>query len=218
MKKLAIFDLDGTLIDSLSCIGNVCNKALEKNGLEKRSLEEYKYYAGDGALELVKRAVFASGDKEYKKLDEVYNAYQEMFEKDCIKGITLFDGVYEILKELKQRGIKMAILSNKPHKRTLDVVDKMFEKDIFDYVLGYKDEETKKPSPYGALLIARELGIKPQETVYIGDTDTDMKTGKSANMYTVGVTWGFRDKKELEKNKADVIIDKVEQILTIFDF
>ena len=108
-------------------------------------------------------------------------------------------------------------MTNKPHDRTMQVVEKLFKNDIFDYILGYKNEETKKPNPYGALFIAKELGIDIKDCLYIGDTDTDIKTGKNANMYTVGVTWGFRDKKELEENKADIIIEKPKQILDIFN-
>lgn len=216
MKKLAIFDLDGTLIDSISSIAYACNQALTQNNLASRTIKEYKYFAGDGALELVKRAVYASGDTKYEKLDAVYNTYNNIFAKDCTKHITIFDDVNELLNQLKQKNIKLAILSNKPHERTLDVVNKFFGDNIFDFVLGYKTEQTKKPSPYGALLIADHFNIKPQDCVYIGDTDTDVKTGISAGMFTVGVTWGFRTKQELIDNKADDIVEKPLQLLKYF--
>lgn len=216
MKKVAIFDLDGTLVDSIGSIAGACNEALKQNGLEERSIDEYKYFAGDGALELVKRAVYASGDLEYKKLDEVYNIYKEIFVKDCTKGVVPFENINNLLNELKNKGIKLAVLSNKPHERTIDVVNKIFGSSVFDMVLGYKDEKTKKPSPYGALLIANEFNIEPKDCVYVGDTDTDMQTGVSAGMYTVGVTWGFRDKDELIKNKANIVIDNPLDLLECF--
>ncbi len=212
MKKLVIFDLDGTLVDSLGSIACACNEALIKNGLKERDINEYKYFAGDGALELVKRAVYAS-DSKYEKLDNVYKVYKDIFEKDCTRDVTLFKDIDVVLNELKYRGVKLAVLSNKPHERTVDVVNKLFKSNVFDIVLGYKNEETKKPNPYGALLIAKHFSIDPKDCVYIGDTDTDMQTGKNAGMYTIGVTWGFRERYELIKNKADVIIDNPMEIL-----
>ncbi len=216
MKKLAIFDLDGTLIDSIGSIAGACNEALKENELEERSVNEYKYFAGDGALELVKRAVYASGDIEYKKLDSVYSIYKEIFVKDCTKGVVPFENINKLLNELKERKIKLAVLTNKPHDRAVDVVNKIFGNDMFDMVLGYKGEQTKKPNPYSALLIAKYFNIDLKDCVYIGDTDTDMQTGVNAGMYTIGVTWGFRDREELIKNKANVIVDNPMELLNYF--
>lgn len=216
MKKMAIFDLDGTLVDSIGSIASACNEALVKNGLKERNIEEYRYFAGDGALELVKRAVYASGDINYEKLEDVYKIYKDIFAKDCTRGVVAFEHIHNILKNLKDKGIKLAVLSNKPHERTLDVVDKIFGSNTFDMVLGYKNEETKKPSPYGALLISKHFNIEPKDCVYVGDTDTDMQTGVSAGMYTVGVTWGFRDREELIDNKADDVIDNPMDLLKYF--
>lgn len=216
MKKIAIFDLDGTLVDSIGSIADTCNQALRENGLKERDINEYKYFAGDGALELVKKAVYASGDINYEKLDSVYNIYKNIFVKDCTKGVLAFEGIHNVLKELKSKGIKLAVLSNKPHERTLDVVDKIFGSNTFDMVLGYKNEETKKPSPYGAMLIAKHFNIDTKDCVYIGDTDTDMQTGINAGMYTVGVTWGFRDRQELTDNKADDVVDDPIDLLKYF--
>lgn len=216
MKKVAIFDLDGTLVDSLGSIAGACNEALLKNGLEERSINEYKYFAGDGALELVKKAVYASGDTNYEKLESVYSIYKDIFVKDCTRGVIPFENIVSLLSELKNKGVKLAVLSNKPHERTLDVVDKIFGKDIFDMIIGYKNEQTKKPNPYGALLIAKQFDVEPKECVYIGDTDTDMQTGINAGMYTVGVTWGFREKQELIDNNANDIIDNPMKLLNYF--
>ncbi|MDE6181749.1 MAG: HAD family hydrolase [Eubacteriales bacterium] len=213
--KAVIFDLDGTLVDSISSIANASNKALKECGLSERNIEEYKYFAGDGALELLKRACYASGDTEYKNIEKISKIYKEIFEKDCTLGVVPFENIQKMLDILKNKEIKIAILSNKPHDRAIDVVEKIFGKDYFDYILGYKDEETKKPSPYGALLIAKELGVLPEECIYVGDTDTDMQTGKNAKMFTVGVTWGFRDKKELKENGVDKIIDCPLEIIDL---
>ena len=138
------------------------------------------------------------------------------FVKDCTKGVVPFEDINELLKQLKKREIKLAVLSNKPHDRTIDVVNKIFGNNTFDMVLGYKNEETKKPNPYGALLIAKRFNIKPEDCVYIGDTDTDMQTGINAGMYTIGVSWGFRDREELIKNKANIIVDNPMDLLNYF--
>ena len=214
--KLAIFDLDGTLVDSIASIANASNKALKECGLSERTIEEYKYFAGDGALELLKRACYASGDTEYKHIEKVSEIYKAIFEKDCTLGVVPFKNIEKMLNLLKDKSINLAVLSNKPHERTIDVVEKVFGKHYFDYILGYKDEETKKPSPYGALLIAKELDVLPKDCIYVGDTDTDMQTGRNAKMFSVGVTWGFRAKEELEKNGANKVIDCPLEILPLF--
>lgn len=213
--KAVIFDLDGTLVDSISSIANATNKALKKCNLKERSIEEYKYFAGDGALELLKRACYASGDTKYENLDKIFKIYNEIFEKDCTLGVKPFENIKNMLKILKEKNIKLAVLSNKPHERTLDVVKKIFPENYFDYVLGYKNEETKKPSPKGAIHICNYLTIPNESCIYVGDTDTDMQTGKNAKMYTVGVTWGFRKKEELEKNGADIIINNPLELIDI---
>lgn len=213
--KAILFDLDGTLVDSISSIAIASNKALKECNLAERTIEEYKYFAGDGALELLKRACYASGDTEYKNIEKISKIYKEIFEKDCTLGVKPFENIKKMLEILKEKNIKIAILSNKPHQRTLDVTKKIFGENYFDYVLGYKSEETKKPSPYGALLIANELNINPKDCIYVGDTDTDMQTGKNAKMYTVGVSWGFRKIEELKENGADKIINNPLELLDL---
>lgn len=215
MYKVAIFDLDGTLTDTLESIAVAGNKTLESIGLEARSIEEYKYFAGDGADTLVRRMLVAAGDTECKLFDKAYNFYRKEFAIDCTYNVEPYDGIMDMVKALKEKGLKLAVLSNKPHARTVEVVYKYFKEDIFDFVQGQIDGINKKPDPQGALSIAKKLGVDTSECIYVGDTDVDMKTGKSANMYTVGVLWGFRDEKELIENGADKIVSKPNEIVEL---
>lgn len=215
MYKAAIFDLDGTLADSVKSIAYTANLTLEHFGLPAQEIKKYCYFAGDGAAVLIKRALIASGDTELNYYDRAYEYYKKIFQNHCMHEVTIFDGMKETLDELKAQGIKIAVLSNKPHERTEDVVFTLFKKGYFDIVHGLKEDGAKKPDPKGALEIADSFGVKPQECIYVGDTNVDMQTGKNADMYTVGVLWGFRDREELEENNADAIIEHPRELIQI---
>lgn len=215
MFKACIFDLDGTLTDSVESIAYSANRALEAYGFKPNPVEEYKLYAGDGADKMLERSLIAAGDTDLVYIEQVKEKYKELFEKDCTYKVTPYEGIVELLQILKDKNIKLAVLSNKPHNRAVDVVETVFGKDYFDIIMGQSKHIKRKPSPDGALIIADELGLLTSECIYIGDTNTDMITGKAANMFTVGVTWGFRDRQELEDNNADYIIDNPLQLLEI---
>ena len=215
MYKVAIFDLDGTLTDTLESMAVAGNKTLESVGLEKRSVEEYKYFAGDGADTLVRRMLVAAGDSECKLFDKAYNLYRKEFAIDCTYKVKTYDGIMEMVKQMKEKEMKLAVLSNKPHARAVEVVYKFFGEGLFDIVQGQVDGVAKKPDPQGAILIAKKLGVETNECLYVGDTDVDMKTGKSADMFTVGVLWGFRDEEVLRTNGADRIVSKPSEIIDL---
>ncbi len=211
--KGIIFDLDGTLSNTLESLTISGNLALERLGLPGFDKDRYRYFVGDGADELVRRMLIASGDTECERYDELRAAYRETFSQYADYKVTVYDGMPETLKALRSKGFKLAVLSNKPHKQAIEVVHKLYGEDIFDHIQGKVKEIKRKPSPDGALYVANTLGLKPEDILYVGDTSTDMKTGKSAGMYTIGVLWGFRDRTELEENGADIIISKPEEIL-----
>lgn len=213
--KAVIFDLDGTLSDSLESIAFSANSALEALGFQPFELERYKQFVGDGVSELMKRCLINAGDDELKYFDQMLAKYHEIFEKNCTYHVEAYEGIKELLEELRKRNIRIAVLSNKPHKRTVEVVEKLFGKGYFHVIQGQAPEIKRKPNPEGALMIMRSLGISPSECLYVGDTDTDMQTGKAAGLFTVGVLWGFRDREELEKNHADAIIEKPGDLLHI---
>lgn len=219
-KRAAIFDLDGTVADTLESIAYSANTTLEALGLRKRPVDEYNYYAGDGADVLVMRALKAAceDDERAQALFKVAKAkYKEVFAKYCMYHVKPFDGILEMLDGLKAQGIKIGVLTNKPHERAVVVVNELFGENYFDLVCGQTEEIPKKPDPSGARIMLKEFGVEPKECLYVGDTNVDMKTGKNTGMFTVGVLWGFRDREELENNKADAIITHPLELLNYID-
>lgn len=213
MKKAVIFDLDGTLADSLESIAYCTNRAIGRYGFAPFETERFKYFVGDGAAELIRRALKAAGDEELACYDKVKAEYDVIFEADCMYKVVPYDGIVELLHTLREKGIKTAVLSNKPHERTQDVISKLFDDGMFNVVQGQMEGINRKPSPDGVHYIAKQLGITVEDIVYVGDTNTDMQTGKSAGAFTVGVLWGFRDRKELEENHADAIIAAPHELM-----
>lgn len=208
MIKACIFDCDGTLLDTLVSIASNANKALKDYGFQEIPTEEYKHMVGDGARVLIQRCLRRAGDLECLQFEPVYQRYREYFKEGCLYRVIPYEGIQDLIEELKTRGIRRAVLSNKPHEQTLSVISATFDEGDFDVVLGLKKDGKKKPDPAGALEIAGILGVKPEECLYIGDTDTDMQTGNGAGMHTVGVLWGFRDREELEKNHGEFIVER----------
>lgn len=204
--KAVIFDLDGTLSDSILSIAYCANRALEKFGLMPFETDRYKYFVGDGAAELIRRALQNQPKERMDLFEEVMAEYTKLFAVDCMYEVKPYDGILELLTELKARGIKIAVLSNKPHLNTCKVIHDLFGDHMFDMVQGQSAEIQKKPSPDGVFLLSEKLGIPVSEILYVGDTNTDMQTGKSAGAFTAGVLWGFRDRAELEENHADAIV------------
>lgn len=189
MIKACIFDLDGTLAYTLDSMAVVGNEVVRKYGLKPMPIENYRYYCGNGADMLVKRLLVDAGDPELLHYEEARALYRKEFDKDPFYKIQHYPGMPETLKELKKRGVKLGVCSNKPHEAAVKVVERMFGSQIFDAVMGQSDSVRKKPAPDGPLKIAEQFGIKPEECMYLGDSGTDMQTGKAAGMYTVGVLW-----------------------------
>lgn len=212
--KAAIFDLDGTLSDTLESIAEAGNNMLVACGFEKQPKDAYKYYAGDGADTLVQRALKTAGDTTEETFEKAYAVYKEYFAKGCTYEVKVFEGMPETLQAMKEQGMKLAVVSNKPHQAAIDVVKELYG-DIFDYVLGQKEGIPKKPDATGTKMVAGKLGVLEEECIYVGDTNVDMQTGKGAGMYTVGVLWGFRTREELEENHADCIIETPTDILNL---
>lgn len=214
MYQACLFDLDGTLADTVDSIANVANQILEKFGLPAQPVDDYKYYAGDGGDVLMERCMRAAGG-DFTHLSEGQKLYREIFAEDPLYKVRAFDGMKETLEELRRRNVKLAVLSNKPHEAAYKVVTGLFGEDMFEVIQGLKPGMKKKPEPDEAWKIADILQVKPENFMYVGDTNTDMKTGKAAGMYTIGVLWGFRDRKELEDNHADQIISRPQELLNI---
>lgn len=213
MKKAVIFDLDGTLSDSIASMKYCGDRALAPFGYGPFPESDYKYFVGDGAANLVKRALKAGGDEELVHFEEAFALYKKYFAEDCMYQVKPYEGIPELLAALKEKGLKIAVLSNKPHDQTIDVIETLFGKGYFDIIQGQKDGLPIKPDPAGVFAILKLLNLTAEDILYLGDTATDMKTGKSAGAFTVGALWGFRDRKELEEGHADAIIGHPLELL-----
>ena len=214
MVKACIFDMDGTTVNTINSIAYFANNALKKAGLDTIDTDMYKKLVGNGAKVLVERMLETLGaDKTY--FDMVSPEYNTTYDNDFLYLTEPYEGIIDMLKGLKEKGIKVAILSNKPHITAIKVSDALFGSELIDICYGARDGIALKPDPEGVYSIMDELGLKKEECIYIGDTSTDMKTGKAAGLYTVGVLWGFRDKAELWESGADVIISHPTELLEI---
>ena len=217
MKKAVIFDLDGTLADTIASIAWCGNRALARFGLPSFTEAEYKCFVGDGAAMLVRRALLAAGDGKLSRFDEVYQEYRDIFSRDCMYQVKPYEGIVPLLSELKKRGIRIAVLSNKPDADSRHVVEELFGKGYFDHVQGQAEGIPRKPDPAGVYRIMEAFGMRAEDFLYVGDSCVDMRTGKAAGLFTVGVLWGFRDRAELEENHADAVIARPEELLSFLD-
>lgn len=215
MKKAVIFDLDGTLADTVASMAYCANRALEEMGLPAQPANAFKQFAGDGADELIRRCLKAAGDIKCLRFEEMKAKYRRYFAEDCMYQVKPYQGIPETLKLLKKEKYQIAVFSNKPHAQAVDVIESLFGKGFFDEIQGQADGIERKPSPDGIYLLLSKLGCQKEECLYVGDTNTDMQTGKAAGLYTVGVLWGFRERRELEENGADEIIEAPERLLEI---
>ena len=215
MYKACIFDLDGTLTDTLESLTYSVNATLKELQLSAITSEQCKSFVGSGARFLIERALEASGDTELVHIEEAMEIYGRIFKVNCTYRVAPYEGIVDMLKNLKEAGIRMAVLSNKPHLQTIDVVREFFGEDTFAHVQGQQEGVPRKPDPTAALYIAERLGVDPKECVYIGDSDVDMQTGKAAGMETVGVSWGFRPKEMLIEHGAKHTIDHPEELISI---
>lgn len=217
MIKACIFDLDGTLTRTQESIARPINMTLKYYGLPEQPVEDYNYFAGDGIKNALERALKAAGDTEAAHLEEGLPMCRKWMNEDPLYHVEPYPHVIESIHALKDKGIKIAVFSNKPHESAVNVVETIFGKGLFDHVQGQTDRIPIKPDPAGVYEILKEFGVKKEECLYFGDTNTDMMTGHNAGLYTVGVTWGFRPRAELEEYKADCIIDSAADIPGLTD-
>ena len=210
-----IFDLDGTLVNSLNSISYFANKALNKYGLLSIPAERYKMLIGDGAATLVKRMIAEVGGDE-SLFEKVYLEYNSTYDNDFLYLTEAYDGITDLLRELKNRGFKTAIASNKPHSTTKKISDRLFG-NLIDLCYGKREGYPVKPDPRCVNEIIKELGAKKEECVYCGDTLVDMNTGNNADIYTVGVLWGFRGIDELKSGNPQMIVSHPSEILKTID-
>lgn len=215
MYKACIFDLDGTLTDTLESLSYSVNATLGELGLGQITDEQCKAFVGSGARALIERSLKAAGDEKLELADRAMEVYGRIFKENCTYHVAAYEGIVELLQTLRAQGVKLAVLSNKPHLQTVNVVETFFGKDTFSQVQGQQEGVPRKPDPAAAIMIAERFGVPTEQCVYIGDSDVDMQTGNAAGMQTIGVTWGFRTKAVLIENGAHHTIDKPDELISI---
>lgn len=212
---LYIFDLDGTLTNTLQTIAYFGNYALTAHGFAPIEPERYKTLVGDGMDILIHRMLQEYNADTDELFHRVRKTYDDAYSADFLHDTTVYGGIVQALGALKKRGDRLAVLSNKPHHVVVPIVNALFDNNLFDLVYGQRNDTPKKPAPDGALSICQKLSVRLQDAVFVGDTNVDIMTGKNAGMTTVGVLWGFRSKQELTDAGADYVIDAPAQLLTV---
>lgn len=214
--QCCIFDLDGTLVNSIHALTYCTNLALKACGVEEKLDEaQMMRIVGDGYRTQMRRSLLACKDTELHHYEEILPVYRKVFAENCLYELHAYDGIYELLSYLKENGVKIAVVSNKPHEQAVDTVEHVFGKGYFDVIIGEGNGIAKKPDPEGTLKAAKILGAEPEACLYFGDTNTDMETGKNAGMPTVGVLWGFREKEELASFHPEYLIERPEDMIEI---
>ncbi len=207
----AIFDLDGTLADTLADIAAAGNHAMRQLGRPEIETPRYRYLAGQGVVALIEDALGDTATPE--RVEEGVRLFRAYYADHWRDQTGPYPGVPAMLDALHDRGIKLAVLSNKPHAATVQVVAEVFADWSFASVVGHRPEARLKPHPGSGLALAREIGVEPDRCMYVGDTAVDMQTGRGAGFFTVGVTWGFRDEPELREHGAHAIIHHPDDLL-----
>ncbi len=207
-----IFDLDGTLLDTLKDLGDAMNRVLKAHGWPEHPESAYKKFVGNGATRLIERAV--PGDARTPEvIKECLREFLDDYSQNWAVNTKPYPGIPELLEGLQGHQIIMSVLSNKIHDFTLMCVNRFLPSFTFAQVLGEREGIPKKPDPAGALEIVQETGIPAEKTLYVGDTAIDMQTARAAGMFAVGVLWGFRERDELEENGADALVERPEEIM-----
>lgn len=216
--QAVLFDLDGTLANTLVSIASFANEALADCGLPAIETDAYRYLVGNGRDTLIRRMLHTLGQPEDGDLfGRVGAAYDAAYAAEPLRLVTAYPHIPQLLEGLKDRGIPCAVLSNKPDDMTHAVVGGLFARDTFAVVRGQRDGVPKKPAPDAVFSILNTLGVEPAHCLYVGDTKVDMQTGKNAGAVTAGVLWGFRDEDELRANGADHIVGDPLELLKLVD-
>ena len=211
--KACIFDLDGTLTNTLESMTYSVNLTLEEMGLSKITKDQCRLFVGNGARVLIEKSLKAAGDTDASRIEEGMEIYGRIFDRNCTYHVTPYEGIPEMLKALKDKGIQLAVLSNKPDCQTVKVVKAIFGEELFDYAQGQKEGIRRKPEPDGVWYLMEQMHVSKEECLYIGDSEVDAATGRNAGLKTIGVLWGFRDRKTLETAEVDDLIDRPDELL-----
>lgn len=211
MNKCALFDLDGTLVDTSIDLGNATAYVLRQMGREpKWTDDDYRSFVGNGAKKLIERAFEHSLSVD--ELDRAYELFKAKYNEILIDNAYIYDGVKSSLDQIKGRGVRLAVVTNKPHRSAVLMVEALFGKSYFDYIIGASDDKPRKPNPFTANLALDYLGCRAENAIYFGDSDIDVYTAKNAGMTSVACAWGFRPIETLKKAEPAHIITSPYEI------
>ncbi len=213
--RAVIFDLDGTLLDTLDDLADAANRVLTVAGLPVHPRDAYRYFVGNGLQTLIRR-ILPQDRRNDEEVGRLSLAFREDYGRNWHVQTSLYDGVAAMLTGLRERGVVLAVLSNKPDDFTRICVRRFLDGWRFEAVLGQRSGVPAKPDPGGALEIAGLLDLPPAEILYLGDSDTDMKTARAAGMFPVGAAWGFRTAEELRASGAGEVAGRPEELLEFF--
>lgn len=210
MVKAVIFDLDGTLLDTIEDLANACNYSLSTLGYEVYKIDEYKRFIGNGRYKLIER-ILPEGSKKGDSFNRALALFDQYYGEHMVDMTRPYEGIIDLLDCLIEKGIKLTIVSNKPHEFTTEVVEKYFG-NSFEIVYGQREGCPVKPDPRTIFEVIDRIEVDLQNCVYVGDSDVDIKTARNAGIKSIGVAWGFRGQGELEEAGADFIATSVKEL------
>ncbi|MBQ8623684.1 MAG: HAD-IA family hydrolase [Oscillospiraceae bacterium] len=214
--KLCIFDLDGTLVNTIGDLAASVDFAMRSLSLPTHSIKEYTSFVGNGTLSLIKRSLPSNLQDNPELLSKAHSIFTKHYSEHFCDTSFVYDGIIEALHYLKSRGVKLAVLSNKPDVFTKAIINKLFGEDLFDVVLGAREGIPKKPNPTAELEVIKRFGFEKSECVHVGDSDVDVITAHNAGIKCLGCAWGFRPYECLKNASADYIITSPQEIENFF--
>ena len=217
MKQLAIFDLDGTLLNTIKDLGEAVNFALDKNGFHTHSIASYPFFVGNGVRRLIERSLPEDARKQSTVVETMLRDFKQYYNEHNTDRTQPYDGMPELLHQLQEQGVKLAVASNKYQQATEKIIGHFFADIDWVAVVGQQEGVPVKPDPSIIFMILSQAKVAKQDTLYMGDSGIDMEAARRACVDSVGVTWGFRPVKELKENHANVIINKPIDILPIIE-
>lgn len=211
--EAVIFDLDGTLINSIDDLADSCNEMLVAYDLPTHDADEYKYFVGNGVGKLVERALPESRAADSAFYEKALAKFREIYNGRVLNKTRAYSGIRDTLAKLTEKEIPMAVCTNKPMEAAKTIINILFEPDTFKMIIGDRPGHPRKPDPSTVLEITRHLGVEPEKVVYLGDSGVDMQTAVNAGFLPVGVLWGFRQREELLANGAKLLLEKPIDLL-----
>jgi phosphoglycolate phosphatase len=209
-----LFDLDGTVLDTVSDCTSAINRTMDVFSLPKSTEKQVQSYLNNGARVLIKRALPENLRNDEGFVDKVLSTYIEFYKEECIKSSVLYDGIYDCLKQLKEKGAKLGIVTNKPDLQTQIMVPHYFG-DIFDYIQGNSPTVPTKPDAKRVEMALSALGKEKEQTIFVGDSWVDTETARNSKIACIGVSWGFSGREGFKDHMPDVIVDTAKEIVSI---